>query len=160
MLFSRIMTLVMPMSMNKIKVMGQRSRSQRSNQVFSCSRQLYRRLCLSVCLSVCACVCVRVCVCNALFTMFLSLDLHQTYTRHWSYEMLVAHTIWGQKVKGQGHRGHSKVFSCPLRGSVAIWLIWFILGTNIVHDMTMCRVPFLGQKVKGQGHTGHFKWGS
>ena len=92
--------------------------------------------------------------------MFLSLDLHETYTRYWSYEMLVARTIWGQRVKGQGHRGHSTILSCQLRGSVVFWPIWFILGTNIVHDMMMCRVPFLGQKVKGQGHTGHFKWRS
>ena len=41
--------------------------------------------------------------------------------------------------------------------SLIIWPIWFILGTNIVHDMTICRDPFFGQKVKGQGHTGHFK---
>ena len=78
MLFSRIMTLVMPMSMNKIKVMGQRSRSRRSNQVFSCSRQLYRRLCLSVCLSVCACVCV--CVCVSL-THFLPCSYHWIFIK-------------------------------------------------------------------------------
>ena len=57
-----------------------------------------------------------------------------------------------QKVKGQGHRGHPKFLSCPFHGSVAIWLIWFMLGTNIFFDMTMCRDPFSGQKVKGQGH--------
>ena len=68
----------MPMSMNKIKVMGQRSRSRRSNQVFSCSRQLYRRLCLSVCLSVCACVCVCVCVS---VTHFLPCSYHWIFMK-------------------------------------------------------------------------------
>ena len=73
---------------------------------FSCSKQLYRRLCLSVC----------VCVCNALFTMFLSLDLHETYTRHWSYEMLVARTIWGQRSRSQGSYKDFVVSAPWLRG--------------------------------------------
>ena len=60
--------------------------------------------------------------------------------------MLVARTIWGQKVKGQGHRGHSKILPCPLCGSMAIWPICFIRGTNILHDMTMCRDPIIGQR--------------
>ena len=60
--------------------------------------------------------------------------------------MLVARTIWGEKVKGQGHSGHSKILPCPLCGSMAIWPICFIHGTNIVHDMTMCRDPILGQR--------------
>ena len=54
----------------------------------------------------------------------------------------------------------SKLLSCPLHGSVPIWLIYFILGTNIVHDVTMCLDPFPGQKMKGQDHTGHLKWRS
>ena len=65
-----------------------------------------------------------------------------------------------QKAKGQGHSCHSKFFSCPLHGSVPIWPICFILGTNLVHDVLMCSGPSPGQKIKGQGHTGHLKWTS
>ena len=42
-------------------------------------------------------------VCNAFFNMLLSGKLHETYTRHWSYKIFVAHKISSQKVKGQGN---------------------------------------------------------
>ena len=114
----------------------------------SCSEQLYRRLWVA------GCQYVRVCVCDAFFTMFLS------YTRHWSYEMLVACTISGEKAYHQGHSGHSVFLWCPLRGSIPIRQTCFILCTNIVHDVTMCRDSFPGQKVQGLGHIGHLKWRS
>ena len=78
--------------------------------------------------------------------MFPSPDIHETYTRYWYDQMLVARTISGQKVTGQGHRGHSNFLSCPLRGSVPIWPICFILGTNVIRAVTMCRDPFPGKK--------------
>ena len=42
--------------------------------------------------------------------MFLSSDLHETYTIYSSHEMLLAYTFWGQKVEGQGHRGQICIF--------------------------------------------------
>ena len=106
-------------------------------------------------MSVCPSVCMSV-------MPFLpcSLDLHVTYTGHWSYVMLVARTISSQKVKGQGHRCHSKFLSCPLRVPVSIWPICFTLSTNIVHDVTMSCHPLPGQQVTGQDHTVHLKWRS
>ena len=64
--------------------------------------------------------------------------------------MNVASKISGQIVKGQGHRGHSKFLSCPPHDSVPISPICFIIGTNIVHDVSVCRHPFPDQKVKGR----------
>ena len=64
------------------------------------------------------------------------------------------------KSKCPGLRGHAKLLSCPLRRSMPIQRICFILGINIVHDRVMCRDPFPGQNVKGQVHTGHLKWRS
>ena len=96
--------------------------------------------------------------------------------------MNMARTISGRKVKVQGHGGHFKFLSCPPCDSVPIWLISFILTTNISHDASICRDPlscqnlaeslhilytyntwgddvshtiFRMKKVKSQGHTGH-----
>ena len=80
--------------------------------------------------------------------MLLSLDHHKTYTRHWCYEMPVARVIYGEKVKGQGHRVHSNFMSCKSRCYAPIWQICFILGASIVHNMTMCTNPFPGQNGK------------
>ena len=55
--------------------------------------------------------------------------------------------ISGWKAKGPGHRCNSKFFSFLLRGSLPIWLICFILGTDIVHDLSMCCDPLPCQKV-------------
>ena len=44
--------------------------------------------------------------------------------------------------------------------SVPIWSICFVLGANIVHDVTICCDPFPGPKVKGQDHCFHLKWRS
>ena len=63
--------------------------------------------------------------------------------------MFVACTISAQKIKGQGNRGYAEFLVCLLRGSVPIWLVCFILYTNIVHGGTMCRDQFPRQKVKG-----------
>ena len=57
-------------------------------------------------------------------------------------------TISNHKVKVtqvlwiQGHRGCSKFLSCPLCGSVPIWPIRFICGTNITLEMMMCHLSF------------------
>ena len=75
-----------------------------------------------------------------------------------NHEWTMCHvTFPGQKVKGQGHRGHQEFGACPLCSSVRISWIYFISGTNTNHEWTMCRVTFPGQKVKGQGHRGHRK---
>ena len=76
-----------------------------------------------------------------------------TYTDHeWT---MCRVTFPGQKVKGQGHRGHRKFGAYPLCSSVHISWMYFISGTNTNHEWTMCRMTFPGQKVKGQGHRGH-----
>ena len=72
------------------------------------------------------------------------MDLHETYTRHWSYEMLVARMISGEKVKAQGHRIHSKFFPCPHFSSVPIWPIYFYLAK--IKSISWRSFP--GQKVK------------
>ena len=69
--------------------------------------------------------------------------------------MMCRVTFPGQKVKGQGHRGHRKFGACPLCSSVLISWIYIICGTNTNHEWTMCHVTFPGQKVKGQGYRGH-----
>ena len=45
-------------------------------------------------------------VCNAYFTMFLSLDLHETYTRHRADAIFVARTISVQKLIYHCHKDH------------------------------------------------------
>ena len=43
--------------------------------------------------------------------------------------------------------GVIRSFVVSARGCVTIWPIWFLLGTNIIHDKTTCRDSFTGQKV-------------
>ena len=38
--------------------------------------------------------------------------------------------------------GCSNFFPCPLHGSIPIWLIHFICGTQTTPELTMCRAPF------------------
>ena len=56
------------------------------------------------------------------------MDLHETYTRHWSHEMLVAYKISGQKIMKVRVTGAKRSFCCVC--SVPIWPICFICGTN------------------------------
>ena len=104
---------------------------------------------------------VCACVCNA----FLSCSyLHETCTRHWSYEMFVAHTISGQRIKGQGHRGHSKFLSYPLRAYLTVllytWHKYSPWRDNVLRYISRSK----RQKVKvtlviwNKGHTGYWKF--
>ena len=64
-----------------------------SRDSFICEQHLFNQLFLSCYLSP-----------NLLFFLTDAFFTIEIYTRHWSYEMLVARTILGQKVKGQGQR--------------------------------------------------------
>ena len=54
------------------------------------------------------------------------------------------------QVKRSSHAGRLKFLQCPLHGSMPIWPIRVICGTNSTNEGTMCHVPltFPGQKVK------------
>ena len=54
------------------------------------------------------------------------------------------------QVKRSSHAGRLKFLQCPLYGSMPIWPIRVICGTNSTNEGTMCYVPltFPGHKVK------------
>ena len=64
---------------------------------------------------------------------------------------------YGFGSKGQG-LSHIKSLSCLLHGPMPNR--HFIFGTNITHEVTMCRTHFQVKrwKKKNQGHTGHSKF--
>ena len=99
-----------------------------------------------VCLSLCVIV-------THFFTMFLSLDPHETYTDSDIMKCLWHVRFQVTRSTDQGLRGHLKFLSCQFRGSVPIW-------PNKYSDMTMCHDPFPGQKFKGRGRSNHLKWRS
>ena len=71
-----------------------------------------------------------------------------------SLDIRCKHNSWGVihcfQVKRSSHAGRLKFLQCPLHGSMPIWPIRVIRGTNSANEGTMCHVPltFPGQKVK------------
>ena len=64
------------------------------------------------------------------------------------------------QVKNWKSRSHgvSNILPCPIRGSVPIWPICFICGTNITYERRMYHALFPGQTVKSSGHIGPSKF--
>ena len=73
-----------------------------TSMLLNFSRQCLLRAALSLCPSIFMSVCRSVCMWQ-LFTMSLSSDLHETYTRHSPYKIRTVSTVSGQKVKVKGN---------------------------------------------------------
>ena len=93
---------------------------------------LFRRFCRSIRLS-------------HISTMFLSSDLHETYTGHVPLQTKRAKVVGLFKF----------IFaSAPWPHAYLTDLFcFFVFGINVTHEVTMCRAPFCVQQVKGQGHS-------
>ena len=110
---------------------------------FSCSKQLYRRLCLSVCLSVCLCLSGPVCVSVMPFYHVPITgsywNLHQTLIL-WSYAPFSG---WKVKVTRAIQNFYHTYSVAP---SLFDRFISY-KNTCTTHEVTMCRTSFPGQKV-------------
>ena len=71
-------------------------------------------------------------------TMFLSSDLHETYTRHSSYGILTSSTFFSHLL-----------LPAYLMDSLDIWHKYHPWGEDVLHTIS---------RVKGQGHTGFMKF--
>ena len=85
--------------------------------------------------------------------MFPFLDLHETYTRHWSYKMLVACIITDQKA----------LFVCLCVSLLGLFTMFLFLDLHETYTrhwsykmLVACIIT--DQKVKGECHRGHSKF--
>ena len=113
--------------------------------IFSFGNQLYRRRCLPVCQSVCLCA-------TTIFAMFLSSDLHETYTKYSSCGM------WVFKSKVQVTQIEVSTFLSvrPVSHCLFLWLCAYLTDCLYIGH----RYKSWGEHVSGaiyrpkcQGHT-------